>query len=440
MTKAADVVSKAKRFAVPSPGEASRTAAMADSLLSKTKSAAAGFPQTRGVLLGGSFAKGTWLPGHADLDIFVRIDPETPEGEFERIGLEIGAAATSGHPRGKKFAQHPYTEATVDGVKVNIVPCYAVERGEWKSAADRSPFHVELVGRLSDERKGQVRLLKLFMKTVGVYGAEIEKRGFSGYVAEVLVLKQGALLEVLRWFAGLEFPSEGKLFSLADPVDEGRDLGIAVSGESLAKMVLASREFLRRPSLAFFRKMPGRFRPQVQKSVVGVVFTHVPLSEDTLWGELRKTTRHIVRHLEVAGFKVARSMAASDNKSKSAILFVPEFVQLPGVEQRVGPTVDRETDVESFLAANARGSRLVWVDDDARVRMLMPRKYTQLTRLVADVVRGEGGPVGASRELEAGMQESAKVLSGAALLRASASNRWLRDGIREITTDAVGTR
>ncbi|MDA4120558.1 MAG: nucleotidyltransferase domain-containing protein, partial [Thaumarchaeota archaeon] len=138
-------MAKEQGLVAPSPSETAKTAALARVLLTKTRKAAKRFPEARGVLLGGSFAKGTWLQGNNDLDIFVKIDPSTPGEEFERIGLEIGTLATRGYPRGKKFAQHPYTEATVDGVRVNIVPCYAVKKGQWKSAADRSPFHVEVV-------------------------------------------------------------------------------------------------------------------------------------------------------------------------------------------------------------------------------------------------------------------------------------------------------
>ena len=440
MTSADAVIMKAGGFAVPSGAETSRMAAVADRVLSKTRDAAAHFPQARGVLLGGSFAKGTWVPGHVDLDIFVRFDPSTSDAEFERIGLEIGAAATSGHPRGKKFAQHPYTEATVDGVRVNVVPCFAVARGEWKSAADRSPFHVELMEKLPEPKKKEVRLLKLFMNAVGVYGAEIQRRGFSGYVAEVLVLKHGSLEKVLEWFDGFKPSREGNPFSLRDPVDEGRDLGTAVSGESLGRMVLASREFLRRPSLGFFRRMSGKNRPELKKEVVALLFTHARLSEDTLWGELRKTLRHIVRHLEVSGFGIARSMAASDNARESAILLIPEFTRLPPIEQRVGPTVDRRKDVQSFIRSNAKRTKLVWVDDDARVRMLTPREHTRLSGLLSDVARGRAGPIGASPELGAGMKKTAKVVQGGALRRAAASKGWLRDGIKEVTSDAVGTR
>jgi tRNA nucleotidyltransferase (CCA-adding enzyme) len=438
--KVAKVLADAAPLVVPSPTETARVESVARSVLSRTRRAAAVYPQTRGVLLGGSFAKGTWLPKHVDLDIFVKFDPSTSDQEFGRLGLEIGAAATWGYLRGKKFAQHPYTEATVDGIRVNVVPCFDVTKGAWKSAADRSPFHVNLVKRLSDEKKTEVRLLKTFMNAVGVYGAEIQRQGFSGYVAEVLIMKLGGIEQVLQWFANYTAPAKERAFSLPDPIDEGRDLGTAVSGESLGRMILACREFLRRPNVAFLRRMPGKFHPALVDHVVALVFNHKAVSEDTLWGELRRTSRHVVRHLEVLDFKVARHIAASDNKERSAILLVPEFDHLPTVEQREGPTVDRRKDVEAFIAANAKDSKLIWIDEDVRVRILRPRKYTSLEDLLLAVAKGKAGPVGASKELEAGMRKSARVLRGRPLARAASTSKWLQDGIREITSDALGTR
>lgn len=414
--------------------------ALARSLLLRTRKAAARFPETHGALLGGSFAKGTWLPGYVDLDIFVRIDPKTPEDRFEQIGLAVGAAATRGLPQGKKFAQHPYTEAIVNGIRVNIVPCYSVRKGEWKSAADRSPFHVQIVRRLSDEHKIQIRVLKRFMKAVGVYGAEIETQGFSGYAAEVLVMRFGSLEGVLRYFARFQASSRERLFSLPDPVDEGRDLAIAISGEKLGRMILASREFLRSPKGAYLHEMRGKNHPALRGMVFAIVFTHRPLSEDTLWGELRKTTKHIVRHLDMNGFKIARSMAASDNKLSSAILLIPEYDALPGFEQRVGPTVDRKKDVEAFISSNRKGAKLIWVDEEARARLLRPRRYVSLADLLVDVVRGKAGPIGASSELERGMKRSGSVLRGPSLGQAASASKWLDNGIKEIVSDALGIR
>ncbi len=440
MTRVSSVTAKAEGLVLPSQAEEARIGKLAQTLLARTKMFAARFPETRGALVGGSYAKGTWLPGHVDLDIFVRLDPSTAVSEFERIGLSIGAMATRGYPAGKKFAQHPYTEATIEGTRVNIVPCFAVKKGEWKSAADRSPFHVLLVKDLPQSTRTQIRLLKRFMNAIGVYGAEIEKQGFSGYVAEVLVMRMGSFERVIAWFAEEATHKEGAPFTLADPVDPGRNLGIAVSGESFGRMVLASREFLRRPGVAFFRGMSGKAHPSMTKQVVAVTFSHKSLSEDTLWGELRKTTKHLVRHVEMRGFKIARSMAASNNTDKSAILLIPEFSALPELEQRVGPTVDRRKDAEAFVTANAKDSRLVWVDGEARIRLLMPRAYTLLTELLKAVAGGKEGRIGASREIELGMRKTAAVLDGARLRRAAATADWLQAGIREIASDVIGTR
>ncbi|MBI3840556.1 MAG: CCA tRNA nucleotidyltransferase [Thaumarchaeota archaeon] len=438
MTVLLKVLQEAARLVEPSAAEETRVASLSRMLLSRTRAAASRHPETRGVVLGGSLAKGTWLPHNADIDIFVKFDPSTPEKRFEEVGLAVGAAATRGYPRGKKYAQHPYTEARVGGVRVNVVPCFDVKKGMWKSAADRSPFHVRLVKRLPAPRKTEIKLLKRFMKASGVYGAEIQTRGFSGYVAEVLAMNLGGLSGVLRWFADLRLGPE-KLFSLPDPVDEGRYLGIAVSGEKLGTMVLAAREFLRSPNVAYFDKLDRRTRPSLRGNVVALVFSHRRLSEDTLWGELRRTTKHVVRHLEVHGFKVARSMAASNNMDKSAILLLPEFEELPELEQRIGPTVDRRKDVDAFISSNQRTSRLVWVDDDARVRLLRPRLHLRLPELLESVARGKAGSIGASKELGAGMKRSAAVHRGASLERAASSAKWLGDGIRELLSDAVGT-
>jgi tRNA nucleotidyltransferase (CCA-adding enzyme) len=239
---------------------------------------------------------------------------------------------------------------------------------------------------------------------------------------------------VLRYFARFKPSSRERLFSLPDPVDGARDLAIAISGEKLGRMILASKEFLRNPGGAWFRMKSGRNHPALRGMVFAVVFSHRLLSEDTLWGELRKTTKHIVRHLDVNGFKIARSMAASDNRLSSAILLIPEYDVLPGFEQRIGPTV------EAFILSSRKDAKLIWVDDEARARLLRPRRYTSLSDLLFDIVRGRAGQIGASSELERGMRRSGSVLNGPPLAQAASVSKWLDDGIREIVSDALGTR
>ncbi len=434
------MIERASRKVTPPNKERARFQRLSKELLRRTQKAGSRYPEVKDAILGGSFAKDTWLRGLADLDIFVRLEVGTPEETFEKIGLAVGAEAMRGFPRGKKYAQHPYTEATVEGVRVNIVPCYAVSGKQWKSAADRSPFHVQLVRRLPVDQKLQVRLLKRFMKGVGVYGAEIEVRGFSGYAAEVLVIRDGDFLSVIKRFARMKPSSEERLFTLPDPVDDGRDLAVAISGDRLGTMVLASREFLSRPGPVFFEEMKAKTHPSLNGLVVAVVFKHKRLSEDILWGELRKTLKHLVRHAEGRGFKIARSLSASDNSDRSAFLFIPEFNDLPRFEQRIGPTVDRRKDLDSFISSNAKSAELLWVDGEARVRLLQAREYTRLSDLLSKAVGGKAESIGASREMATGMGRTARILQGAALAREAKSSDWLRRGVTEIVSDAIGTR
>ncbi len=81
-----------------------------------------------------------------------------------------------------------------------MFPC-----GKWKSAADRSPFHTLYVANsLDNYKKNQVRLLKKFLRSLNVYGAEISRKGFSGYVSEILIIKFGSFLSTLDYFSNFD--------------------------------------------------------------------------------------------------------------------------------------------------------------------------------------------------------------------------------------------
>ena len=117
-----------------------------------------------GFELGGSYAKGTWLPEKADIDIFVKFNKKTSEKDFRNFGTKIGFQSLKKFKPYTRYAEHPFVEAVVDGTKVNIVPCYNVKKGEWKSAADRSIHHTKFMSqKLSDSMKEEVRILKKFL-------------------------------------------------------------------------------------------------------------------------------------------------------------------------------------------------------------------------------------------------------------------------------------
>jgi len=434
-----NVIARARPLVVPDDAARRKTVRVAEKVVSKVKEAARPHPEVAGVFLGGSFAKDTWLPGDVDIDVFVKIATSVDEKTFEEVGLAVGREALRGYKPGKKYAQHPYTEAVVDGFRVNVVPSFDVERGQWRSAADRSMHHVDFVREnLDDEARVQVRLLKRFMKSVGVYGAEIEKEGVSGYAAEVLVHKHKNFEAVIRSFAAFAPKPTEAYFTLFDPIDDSRDLGKAMSRETVARMVLASRAFLEKPSIEFFKRARRTARPRLQRRVYVVAFEHEELSEDTLWGELKRSARQLAKHVREEGFALARVEAASDALRSSAIILLPITDTLSDIEERVGPAVELREGAERFVAKNRRKAELIWVGEDGRLRLLEERRFTSLARFLDEVLKSRVEKVGFSKEVAKALKRNGRVLQGARLRKEAARRAWLREAIATALSDSVG--
>ena len=157
------------------------------------------YSEVIGLEFGGSFAKGTWLSKDADIDIFIKFKKNISEEKFEKISKKIGFDSLKKYHPYVRYSQHPYVEAKVKNTKINIVPFYDVKIGEWKSAADRSPFHTKLMKKsLTPKMRNEVRVLKTFLKSNRIYGAEIAKQGFSGYISEVLILEFGNFENLIK--------------------------------------------------------------------------------------------------------------------------------------------------------------------------------------------------------------------------------------------------
>ena len=371
------------------------------------------------VVFGGSFAKGTWLPGHADIDIFVKIKPSVAIDKFERMGREIGSKALKNFGPKLRYSDHPYVEATVNDIRVNVVPCYDVEQGKWQSAADRSPFHTQYISsHFDDGKRKQARLLKKFFKSVGIYGAEISTEGFSGYVSEVLVLKyssfENILLAAANWqerqiIAVCDYdPDFVKTFNnpltIIDPVDGRRNLGTAISPESVAKFILAARAFLENPSLMFFKEGDKKYRQRSSRklllpNVLVVEFSHERKSPDIIWGQLKRSINAIAKQLELAHFVVLRSSCVTDETSSAALAFLLESMTLPVYTKKKGPEIFRRKDTASFLSNRKSKPLAIWVDREMRISTLIERKATDARKFIESLLLDHHQNSGISKDL-----------------------------------------
>ncbi|KAF5061497.1 tRNA nucleotidyltransferase, second domain [anaerobic digester metagenome] len=306
-------------------------------------------------MLVGSVAKGTYV-GEPDIDLFV-LFPETVERkDLERVGLRIGQEVLGGETR---YAEHPYTHGKIGGFEVDLVPCYAVQdASRIISAVDRTPFHTRFVlSNLDERRRGQVLLLKQFMKGVGVYGAEARVQGFSGYLTELLVIKFGDMLSVLRsasaWRPGMVMDMNstkrsggGAPLTFWDPVDPKRNVSSALSLDQFCLFVHASREYLRSSSERFFfpRARPlmdletieATFRNRGTSPFV-VVLDRPDLVDDNLYPQVQKSMLGMKKLLEMNEFQVldVRCSVGKDVR----MVFELSSTELPPSRLHQGPPV-----------------------------------------------------------------------------------------------------
>jgi len=375
----------------------------------------------------GSTARDTFIKGDKDIDIFVFFPKNTPREEFEKKGLELGKNVLAGYKPVVHFAEHPYVRGMVDGLQVEVVPCYKVKE-KIISAVDRSPLHNEfLKKRLKDRQKNEVRLLKQFLKGVRLYGADQKTKGLSGYLCELLILYYGDFMNVLKnaknWRVPVVIELEKQDYSkfqepiiFIDPVDPNRNVAAAVTQVNLERFILKAREFLEKPSDEFF--FPTKRKIDLKKEIMGknlimAVFDYPKkIVEEIIWSQLERLASTIKTQLELADFHVFRVKHWTDEKRKCAVLFELESPEISGKRKHAGPFVTQTKNVEEFKKKNKE----VWVEGD-RLFTRKKRKYTSAEKMIRDLLRKDIVPSHLQKPVKtAKILVNEKVLSEKAVL------------------------
>ena len=224
------------------------------------------------VMLAGSIAKNTWIHNNHDIDIFVLFPKDEKEIDKKLIH------AMKEYKNNVVHGSRDYLRFYYKGYKVEIVPLYKLSSPfEAKNSVDASQFHVKYIKEhINKKIADQIRLLKMFMKSSGVYGAETYISGFSGYVAELLMLQFKTFRNMVNFFDnGFSIPllidvenyykdlnevkqnlSKPKLESpliIIDPTYKLRNAAASLSYEAFGKFIFDLRMFKRNPSKSYFR-------------------------------------------------------------------------------------------------------------------------------------------------------------------------------------------
>lgn len=387
------------------------------------------------IVFGGSFEKGTWLKNEADIDIFVKFNDQIDQKDFENYGKDIGLKSLKDFSPYLRYADHPYVEAYAENIKINVVPCFDVPYGKWKSAADRSPFHtIYVIDKLDEYKKNQVRLLKKFLRSLNIYGAEISTKGFSGYVCEILIIKFGSFLDTLNYFSNFTIDKriisvdnepdddddEKKLkkfnsfLIILDPKDKNRNLGTAISPLSVGTFIQGSRAFLKNPTSDFFTDIQkiGSIDPSLIRSlssnILIIEFKFGFRAPDIIWGQLQKTISSISKFIESYGFKILKNSCFTDEKEYCVLAFLMESVNISKLYKRIGPDIFRQNEVEKFIQSNSI-SEIKWLASDNRINCILSRDFTDVRDYLKFVFKNKHSLIGIPNGLKSDFLSTAQI-------------------------------
>lgn len=330
-------------------------------------------------LLVGSIAKGTWLSGSSDIDIFINFPLKTDLDYLKEKGLFLGYECSK-EMNGiaeEHYASHPYLTTHINGYDIDFVPCYKIDCAEnLKSAVDRTILHTQYIQRnLKDEQKDEVLLLKKFMKEVGTYGSEFKVGGFAGYLCEMLILRYNNFEETLKaasnWknktIIDLKGYGTAKLFKdpliAIDPTDKNRNVGAALRKEKMADFVIASRNFLNtndNKKSDYFRSIAKnidckniikQFKDRKTKTIT-ITFDIPDVSVDSLHPQLKKTEQSITEKLEDNDFSVFKSDYWSDEKNIAVFIFELNVYKQNNYYIHEGPKIWDKKACNDFLTVH----------------------------------------------------------------------------------------
>jgi len=369
----------------------------------------------KAVELQGSLARDTWLPDDMDLDVFVLFDvgvrveelPDVARRISEHAAKELGASLET------RYASHPYYVLKLRELEVEVVPAYHVPSpAHIVSPVDRTPFHTRYVKEALSANpalRRDIRVFKKLLRNLGIYGAETWVGGFSGYLAELLVIYHGGLQRLLyeaaRWKPGKIFipPTEealkfrGAPLVVLDPVDSSRNAAAAVTRGALLKLIAVSRLVLQRGDLLCCLLEPPRIdldedllrRTLAAKSFLFVKAENVGgAPTDAFKGRLSRVLRKLKSKLEEEGFLVYRAKLL-DLKPGPLIAVELDQECLPPYKKHMGPPIWSANSL-LFLEKWVRSLSPVFVEGERWVAVV-PRKHRRAAEVATMLLNAYGG-------------------------------------------------
>jgi len=232
------------------------------------------------VFVGGSLAKGTLVKKNIyDVDIFVRFDNKYGDDKISSLLSKVLSNKAN-----KVHGSRDYYQLKDQGILIEVIPVLKIKKPEdAENVTDLSYFHVNYIVEKIKVNPGlvdEIRLAKAFAHAQDCYGAESYIHGFSGYALELLICHYSSFLNFIKKIVKLDLSVKGKLviddakfykdnedimfglnqskrvgpLILIDPTFKERNAGSSLNSETFFKFQNACRNFLKKPSVEFFKR------------------------------------------------------------------------------------------------------------------------------------------------------------------------------------------
>ena len=364
------------------------------------------------IFIGGSFSRNTVIKDDFDIDIFIRFPPKMEIKKISKLVIKLSERIFGKEAIKLRFAEHPYVEVMYNNLSLNIVPSYKVDAPNWLSAVDRSYYHTLYLERnFKDYMVDEALLLKSFLRGIKCYGAEVTKKGFSGYLTELLIIKYGSFVNLIneassKWRRQVIIDKDGYtkkelniLFPNAsmiylDPVDKKRNVASAVSNTSLARFISASKAFVRNPRKEFFYPFSEEaYNNHIQQisideiiklPIILIYLTHSEEIEDIFYSQLEKLMRKVAKQLRLHNVEILKMNSYSNFKNKSIIAYLVSSRYVKELRKYEGPLVYISSE-HDFLSKN-KDKPILWISDDFRWYKIGYVKHRDVKELLMDIL------------------------------------------------------
>ncbi len=416
--KIENIINEIKKEVKPTPDELKVIAEYSNELVLRLRKI---IPKDVEVLAVGSIAHNTQVRGSHDIDLFLLFPKHYGEQQMEKLGLEYARRIIKKNKNETyivKYAEHPYTKLILNdlGMTADIVPAFKINDAlERITAVDRSQLHNKFINNnLSEKQKDDVRVLKVFLKSHFIYGADAKTMGFSGYLCELLIYTYGSIINLFSHFYTLKIPvaidpmhkmvyeeeSAIKLlkkfnseFVVVDPTDENRNVAAVVSKETFAKFIFSVRNFIDNPTANTFyskkfsdvytKRKVLKFSKELGLSIFVMHFEVPEIADDILWQQLRKLKEAITIKLKNNGFNPALTLENLFGKSGIIAFFINDITINHAIIE--GPSIFMRSAVDSFIRSHNKS--LGFIFNEEKIISIEESKYYNAKEVIDEFIK-----------------------------------------------------